>query len=359
MMPRDARFGTVCGGLARHPLVGGAPLLLANGQAQQRCLECLGMKTLLSRLALGLAAGTLWAGVATVATVANAAITTRGPDMAYDSQLNVTWLTDARLFDTLGAALGGTPTLMATLLREHPYVVESPSPYSELINVPGLGRVNAYTLLATSFNGMVNYTDFARDVFNQNTVSNWYGTQAFVNYLNAERYAGFNDWRLPRLLDGSCILGYNADRRCPLPAPDDVYSEVQSLMLSLGYEPGQVLSRIHDPAYKLFSGLGNMDYLYWLDDEIDRLIGGPGGAVVDYGNFAWALRSDGSLDGGTVAKDKWQTFSRMLILRDGDVVDSLPGGPGSGGSLPVPNTALLVMLAAGLAAWRRAGRQWV
>ncbi len=86
-----------------------------------------------------------------------------------DTDLNVAWTQDANLFKTQAAA---DSNLVTTILGLTPSVTD--------------GLLGTYTLSASDFNTSTG-------------AMNWWGAQAWVNYLNNTSYAGLTDWRLPQI----------------------------------------------------------------------------------------------------------------------------------------------------------------
>lgn len=279
---------------------------------------------------------------------AGAAIISRSPALAYDSTLNVTWITDASLFDTLALGVGGAVSLAEDVYQNDPYVESLPSEHSGPRTVPG-HPPGAYLYeleSVVSVGGVdVPYPDFRREPAPQRVSLNWFAAQAFVNYLNDTSYLGHDDWRLPRMLDGACVVGVNvAGSNCE----GGPWNEVQSLYQSLGAQPGIGFAGLSDPRdYRLFSGgLGQRDY--WLEDEIEAYVGvtdGQGnllGFSFMPGGYRNALVAGNASDGDTFSADKRFRFFGAMILRDGDTLpttDNLGGNP-SPVPLPAPWTLL-------------------
>ncbi|MBX9607422.1 MAG: DUF1566 domain-containing protein [Gammaproteobacteria bacterium] len=316
------------------------------------------LHSLLRRCAARLVAVALLAAPFLMSTEGHAAIVARAPGLAYDSTLNVTWATDAQLFDTLAASMGGNLALARAIYRNHSRVVNLPNQYSPPLTVLGLpGMHPVYTLVGQVqlVNGtVVPFPDFTVTPSPGRRVEfNWFAAQAFVNYLNGIDYLGHDDWRLPKMLDGGCVIGVNAGANSCAGGP---WNEVQSLYASLGLREGISLSSSagHNEAYGLFSGRFG-DNVYWLQDEIERMqphfdeSGAFLGLTVDTGNFASALLAleamgAGTIDGDTFAGDKRSKYARLMILRDGD---SAPVTEAIGGN-PVPLPAPVALFASGI-----------
>lgn len=281
---------------------------------------------------------------------ADAAIVARAPGMAYDTTLNVTWATDASLFDTLAGTLGGNLALAQAIYQNDPFVLAKTDTHTQPLNLPGQPRnQSAYLLVqqATISGNVVPYPDYRLQSPPGGRVTfNWYGARALVNYLNDTDYLGHNDWRLPRMLDGGCVLGVNAIGASCAGGP---WNEVQSLYLSLGMQEGVDLSTSigHNDAYKLFSG-GVGKRVNWLRDESETVVVESGGLRFIENEFGWALaalESSEGTDGDTAGKDKYSYYAGLMVLRDGDTA---PATEGTGPS-PVPVPAPLALMASAVA----------
>lgn len=107
---------------------------------------------------------------------------TNGGLTIYDSVSKATWTQDANLLATLES---NDSNIINTIINDSNGVI---------INTPNvLNPSGTYTLSANDFgiNGIVD----------------WWGAQAFVNYLNTASYAGLNNWTLPTQ-DANCNGGY-------------------------------------------------------------------------------------------------------------------------------------------------------
>lgn len=306
---------------------------------------------LLRRFASTLIATALLVVVLCTPPKAAAAIVSRSPGMAYDSTLNVTWATDGRLFDTLAAGMGGSLELAEAIYTNDPFVLSAPNLDTTLRAVPGVvGLRHAYLLRESGRVGReeLPFPDFQSDPRLRRAALNWYGAQAFVNYLNDTRYLGYQDWRLPQMISGACVRGVNIVGSDCAGGP---WNEVQSLYRSLGGQedlPLHIPSG-HNEAYELFSGRVG-DGTYWLRDEMETAIyevdefGNFLGLSFMAGNFASALLADNGSDGDTFIGDKLSRFAQVMILRDGD---SAPVTDAIGGN-PVPLPAPIALLASGV-----------
>jgi hypothetical protein len=187
------------------------------------------------------------------ATTAQAALLDRGNGMIYDSDLNVTWLSDANYFKTQYTA---DNSILSTLIGQ--------------------------TVADSSFGP---HTTTAAD-FNTGTgAMTWWGAQAWAANLS---YGGYDDWRLPTVTT-SCF-GYNCMSGTEL--GHLFYTE-------LGGTAELSIVTNHDADYALFSNI--QDYVYWSGSEYAP---GPHYAwlfYTSYGNqnanykdtqfYGWAVRS--------------------------------------------------------------------
>jgi len=113
--------------------------------------------------------------------------TVNGINVVYDTVTNVTWTADANLLGTLEnqaiAQTGSDVTLLNTIISDSngvindlPNNLDSPNQNSGIYNL--------------------SLSDFS-----SNDLVDWWGAQAFINYLNNISYGGVSDWSLPIALD--------------------------------------------------------------------------------------------------------------------------------------------------------------
>lgn len=289
---------------------------------------------------------------------AGAAIVSRSPALAYDSTLNVTWVTNASLFETLALGVGGAVSLAEDVYQNDPYVESLPSEYSGPRTVLGYPpHTHLYELESVVFVGAVPvpYPDFRRDPATPRVNFNWFAARAFVNYLNDTSYLGHNDWRLPKMLDGACVVGVNSGSNNCEGGP---WNEVQSLYQSLGAQPGTGFFGLSDLSdYRKFTGgLGQRDY--WLSDQIERFVpvfdaqGNIIGQTFAPNEFPNALVAGNALDGDTFSADKRFRFFGAMILRDGDTLPTTDNLGGNPSPVPLPAPWTLLAAPAGLLGWR-------
>lgn len=114
--------------------------------------------------------------------------TANGVDLVYSSVSDVTWTKDGNLLGSMMASQGFN-NVVNTIIASSPIIIDTPNS----ANPSGV-----YTLQTTDFlNG---------------GASTWWGAKAFINYLNATKYAGSASWRLPSVTDTStpgCNFGFN------------------------------------------------------------------------------------------------------------------------------------------------------
>lgn len=128
--------------------------------------------------------------------------------------------------------------------------------------------------------------------------ANWYGAQAFVQYLNSIVYMGYSDWRLPRTDSSLHPSGYpdGQDGSPPISS-----SELAMLFYGqLGQVRAQNPMDVHNDNYYLFTNLGWKSY--WSETE---LAANPAGAWVFNGYSGYSGDHGSQL---TVSKDWYVNF---------------------------------------------------
>jgi len=304
------------------------------------------MKHLLAASALGL-----------LLSPAFAEIQIRSNSLAYDTSLDVTWVRDTLLFDAVAAQVGGAQALKEEIYRVSPLVFELPN-----ATWPSDGRDPAtrqwYQFLnINTVNGVRIFTDFSVDGAG-NTVMNWYGQNAFVNYLNIMGYEGSSSWRLPSMIasGNNCLGNMTANLGCPDSRNNN---EVQSLMYSLGMDNDILRGWTSQPSSPLyFRGLRNTRE-YWLSDQARRftLDEQDGIVLTDPPDWYLAAYTDngvlldpvtGSMNvlvnGMVQAKTD---FAHFIMVQDGDVL----------AAVPEPSTWALMLGGMGMVAWRAAAKR--
>lgn len=114
---------------------------------------------------------------------AQAALVNEGNGLIYDTVTNVTWSQDANLFQTMFAS---NSNLVNDIIAADPVIYDIP---------------NAYDNPTDSGTYHVSQVDF----YAEYGAMTWYGSQAFVGYLNHIAYKGYKTWALPSP-DTSCSL---------------------------------------------------------------------------------------------------------------------------------------------------------
>ena len=169
------------------------------------------------------------------------------PLVVNDTDLNITWTQDANLFQTMAAS---NANLINDVLAAAPHLTISGVSTPVTYDTP-----NAYDTPADS--GHYNLT--AGD-FNTGTGQmNWWGAQAWVNYLNSTSYAGQTGWRLPTT--NPAVSGYN-----------QTGSELGHLFYTeLGGTAGSSIVTVHANTanYNLFSNIQSS--VYWSGTEYAQI----------------------------------------------------------------------------------------
>jgi hypothetical protein len=104
-----------------------------------------------------------------------------------DTTDNLTWVSNMNLMQTQAASYSGGSSayVNAVIAAASGVIHDTPNAYDPS---------GTYTLSATDFNTVTG-------------AMNWWGAQAWVDYLNATSYQGYSDWRLPNTLQGSGTFG--------------------------------------------------------------------------------------------------------------------------------------------------------
>lgn len=114
---------------------------------------------------------------------ARAELIENGNGLVTDTALNIVWTQNGNLFKTMAEASGDPSAFVANLISTvGGRVYDKPNIWDTPAN-------SGYHLLSSS--------DFNTDT----GAVTWYGAMAWVDYLNAIRYQGYADWRLPATLD--------------------------------------------------------------------------------------------------------------------------------------------------------------
>ncbi len=189
---------------------------------------------------------------------AQASLVARVGGMVYDDVNNITWASDANLFQTQAAS---NPNLVSEIIAANGGVVhDTPNAYDN----------GTYTLTTADFD-------------TANGAMTWWGAQAWANNLSL---GGYTDWALPTTVPA--LSGYN-----------QTGSQMGDLFYNqLGGVQNTSISTTHNANYNLFSNV--QSYLYWSSSEYapDPNYAwdfGTGGGYQDFSGkynqfYAWAVR---------------------------------------------------------------------
>lgn len=143
-----------------------------------------------------------------------------GVDLVYSSISNVTWTKDANLLGSMIESHGFN-TMVNEIINVTPTLTNTPNEFSPS---------GTYTLSIDDF-----YLDGA---------ANWFGTMAFISYLNKTNYAGSNQWHLPTV--ATTTMGYATDNNGT--EPGDEFKELYySELDNTPYYEGGLVYGIQDP----------------------------------------------------------------------------------------------------------------
>ena len=166
-------------------------------------------------------------------TTTHAALVARGTDMVYDDVNNITWASDANLFQTQAAS---NPNLVSQIIAANGGVIhDTPNAY-DTVPISGI-----YTLASADFNTSTG-------------TMTWWGAQAWANDLTL---GGVTGWALPTTADTANPnnFGYNITT-----------SQLGDLFYNqLGGVAGSSITITHNTNYNLFSSVEN--YAYWASSE--------------------------------------------------------------------------------------------
>ena len=158
-----------------------------------------------------------------------AALIARGTDMVYDDVNNITWASDANLFQTQAAS---NPNLVNEIIAANGGVIH---------DTPNFYDNGTYTLTTADFNTTTG-------------AMTWWGAQAWANNLSL---GGYTDWTLPSTADAANPnnYGYNITT-----------SQMGDLFYNqLGGEVAISITATHNDNYNLFSNV--QYYGYWSSSE--------------------------------------------------------------------------------------------
>jgi len=156
---------------------------------------------------------------------AQASLVARVGGMVYDDVNNITWASDANLFQTQAAS---NPNLVSEIIAANGGVVhDTPNAYDN----------GTYTLTTADFD-------------TANGAMTWWGAQAWANNLSL---GGYTDWALPTTVPA--LSGYN-----------QTGSQMGDLFYNqLGGVQNTSISTTHNANYNLFSNV--QSYVYWSSSE--------------------------------------------------------------------------------------------
>ena len=156
---------------------------------------------------------------------AQASLVARAGGMVYDDVNNITWASDANLFQTQAAS---NPNLVSEIIAANGGVVhDTPNGYDN----------GTYTLTTADFNSSAG-------------TMTWWGAQAWANNLSL---GGYTDWSLPTT--AFQIAGYNQTNS---QLGDLFYNQLSGVA-------GTSITTAHNDNYNLFSNV--QSYIYWSSTE--------------------------------------------------------------------------------------------
>ncbi len=182
----------------------------------------------------------------------------------YDSITDITWTSDANLLGTLESQQGFT-TVVNAIIASSPIIQDIP-------NIDDNGGSGSYSGI---------YDISAAD-FGAGGLVDWWGAQAFVNYLNYANYGHSNQWALPTTPDSNASFG-NSQTSSQL--GELIYNE-------LGGTEGSPIPRspyfFHEQlnAYWFGTEYSPSPYYAWYFDTNNSY------QIIDYKNaqyYAWAV----------------------------------------------------------------------
>jgi Protein of unknown function (DUF1566) len=175
-----------------------------------------------------------------------ALVSTDGGLGVYDTTNNVTWTSDADLMATQAASYsGGAAALVSAIIADSDGVIhETPN---------GHDISGTYSLSGSDFQTSTGQMD-------------WWGAQAWVNYLNATGYGGSHDWALPTTVDSASSDGN------PNGAPGNPATSSSQMALlfydGLGQVAGMPIPTTHSGNLALFSNATSFNFGYWSGTEV-------------------------------------------------------------------------------------------
>jgi hypothetical protein len=171
-------------------------------------------------------------------------VSTDGGLGVFDTTNNVTWTSNANLFETQAQSFsGGTAAFVSLVIADSGGVIHDTLSAADTVPFSG-----TYTLSAAA--------DF--HTANDGGMS-WWGAEAWINYLNTIDYGGSNQWALPTTVNGESSAGFPDGA-----SGDPAQSSSQLALLfygGLGQVAHQSITTTHNSSFALFTNIQNNTYL--------------------------------------------------------------------------------------------------
>jgi hypothetical protein len=201
---------------------------------------------------------------ATMAGTAQAALSTNGNGLIYDNISNISFTSDANLFKTQATS---DANLINTIIFD-------------------MATVGTHTVATTDFDKTTG-------------TMNWWGAQAWIGYLNATTYHGYNTWSLPSTNPATV-------------STVQIGSQLSELFYSeLGGSSGSSIVVSHNANYNLFTNLSNAA-VFWSSTE----------NVAQPTTSAWYFDNT---NGGQGFSNKSAFFSALPIIQGNASPVPVPG----------------------------------
>ena len=197
----------------------------------------------MNKVVFGLAMGFVISGST------HAALVDNGNGLIYDTVTNVTWTQDANLLGTMEAR---NHNLISEIIAANNGIIHD-SPNSD-------DPTGAYVLFPANGSGEFGSAAGSSD-FGSNGETDWWGAQAFANYLNSIDYKGSTQWHIP-ITPQPQIAGY-----------DVTQSDLGELFYNeLNGVSGRSLLTTHNDNYNLFNNI--QQSYYWSGEYTGYLSSG-------------------------------------------------------------------------------------